>query len=318
MTDDERPLIRPTRRATNRLRRDRQADQPRPHGAQDQLIEVLDVAEDGVLKRSVRGRAAVRGAGDSRLRPSQVYGAATFYHLFELSSARRHDSCTVRTGTACFVKGADEIVHRVRPTLRRHRRGDVRGTPADEHSGRRAVRLVRSGDPVVVLDGEVLGREQPEYPTVALIEERVEGGARPMATPIDLARGGRTGAGGAEPDTRADQRRGRAQRADSPRAETSFAAMENEIEALSAGSREHPAERRRVAWACAAKVHSCGSSSAATTPRCTNWSTARSGAKSSAPTSASARRWRTTCSTTVSSLPSERDPRRPTRRRRSP
>ena len=97
---------------------------------------------------------------------------ATFYHLFELSSPGDH-SCTVCTGTACFVKGADEIVHRV------GRRYAVTAgeTSEDRRMTLRTARCLGSCGlaPVVVLDGEVLGREQPES-MVALIEERVEGG----------------------------------------------------------------------------------------------------------------------------------------------
>lgn len=142
----------------------------RVHGAQDQLIEVLHVAQDvfGYLSEDV----LLYVARALRLPPSQVYGVATFYHLFELSSPGDH-SCTVCTGTACFVKGADEIVHRV------GRRYAVTAgeTSEDRRMTLRTARCLGSCGlaPVVVLDGEVLGREQPES-MVALIEERVEGG----------------------------------------------------------------------------------------------------------------------------------------------
>jgi bidirectional [NiFe] hydrogenase diaphorase subunit len=40
---------------------------------------------------------------------SQVYGVATFYHLFTLTPPARH-TCVVCTGTACHIKGAASIL----------------------------------------------------------------------------------------------------------------------------------------------------------------------------------------------------------------
>ncbi len=125
--------------------------------AQDQLIEVLHVAQDvfGYLSEDV----LLYVAHALRLPPSQVYGVATFYHLFELSSPGEH-SCTVCTGTACFVKGADEIVRRVK------REYDVApgDTSADGRLTLRTARCLGSCGlaAVVVLDGTVLGRQEPD------------------------------------------------------------------------------------------------------------------------------------------------------------
>ncbi len=144
----------------------------RVHAAQDQLIEVLHVAQDvfGYLSEDV----LLYVARALRLPPSQVYGVATFYHLFELTSPGDH-SCTVCTGTACFVKGADEIVRRVG----QHYDVAAGGTSEDRRMTLRTARCLGSCGlaPVVVLDGEVLGKEQPTQ-MVAMIDERVEGGDR--------------------------------------------------------------------------------------------------------------------------------------------
>jgi bidirectional [NiFe] hydrogenase diaphorase subunit len=124
---------------------------------QDQLIEILHTAQDvfGYLSEDVLLYVA-RGL---RLPPSQVYGVATFYHLFELTSPGDH-SCTVCTGTACFVKGADEIVRRVG----QHYDVAAGGTSDDRRMTLRTARCLGSCGlaPVVVLDGEVLGKEQPD------------------------------------------------------------------------------------------------------------------------------------------------------------
>lgn len=44
-----------------------------------------------------------------RLPLSRVYGAATFYHYFTMKPQGKH-SCVVCTGTACYIKGAGELL----------------------------------------------------------------------------------------------------------------------------------------------------------------------------------------------------------------
>jgi bidirectional [NiFe] hydrogenase diaphorase subunit len=73
----------------------------------DALIEVLHKAQElfGFLEEDVLfyvARALL-------LPPSRVYGVATFYHLFTLKPQGEH-SCVVCLGTACFVKGANELL----------------------------------------------------------------------------------------------------------------------------------------------------------------------------------------------------------------
>src|SRR5947208_11665688 len=75
---------------------------------QDALIEVLHKAQDlfGYLEQDVLFYVA-RGL---KLPPSRVYGVATFYHLFSLKPQGAH-TCVVCLGTACFVKGAGQLLH---------------------------------------------------------------------------------------------------------------------------------------------------------------------------------------------------------------
>lgn len=74
---------------------------------QDSLIEVLHKAQElfGYLDHDVLFYVA-RGL---KLPPSRVYGVATFYHLFSLKPVGVH-TCVVCLGTACFVKGAGELL----------------------------------------------------------------------------------------------------------------------------------------------------------------------------------------------------------------
>ncbi len=125
--------------------------------AQDQLIETLHVAQDvfGYLDDDILtyvGRAL-------RLPPSAVYGVATFYHLFTFEAPGDH-TCMVCTGTACFVKGADDIVSAVSEGF-----GVGAGSTKDDGSlTLSTARCVGSCGlaPVVVLDGAVLGQRTPD------------------------------------------------------------------------------------------------------------------------------------------------------------
>jgi bidirectional [NiFe] hydrogenase diaphorase subunit len=125
--------------------------------AQDELIETLHLAQDifGCLDDGI----LIYLAHALRLPPSMVYGVATFYHLFTFEAPGEH-SCTVCTGTACFVKGADDIVSQISEAH------DVpAGTTTEDGSlTLRTARCIGSCGlaPVMVLDGEVLARQTPE------------------------------------------------------------------------------------------------------------------------------------------------------------
>jgi bidirectional [NiFe] hydrogenase diaphorase subunit len=74
---------------------------------QDALIEILHKAQElfGCLREDV----LLYVARALLLPPSRVYGVATFYHLFTLQPQGEH-VCVVCMGTACFVKGAGELL----------------------------------------------------------------------------------------------------------------------------------------------------------------------------------------------------------------
>lgn len=121
---------------------------------QDQLIETLHIAQDvfGYLDEGVLtyvSRAL-------RLPPSMVFGVATFYQLFTFEPAGDH-TCTVCTGTACFVKGAEDIVRAIGDAF------DVASgdTTEDGSLTLKTARCVGSCGlaPIVLIDGEVNGRE---------------------------------------------------------------------------------------------------------------------------------------------------------------
>jgi bidirectional [NiFe] hydrogenase diaphorase subunit len=139
--------------------------------AQDQLIETLHVAQDvfGYLSEDI----LLYVARALRLPHSMVYGVATFYELFTFDPPGDH-ACTVCTGTACFVKGADDIVQSV---------GTAYNVPAGQtaEDGSLTLKTARClGScglaPVVVFDGDVLGHQTPES-TLELVAAAVGGGS---------------------------------------------------------------------------------------------------------------------------------------------
>jgi bidirectional [NiFe] hydrogenase diaphorase subunit len=123
----------------------------------DALIEVLHNAQElfGFLKEDLLMYVA-RGL---KLPPSRVFGVATFYHLFTFAPKGEH-ACTVCTGTACFVKGANALVDEVtRATGARPGR-----TTADGRFSLDVARCLGSCGiaPIVVFDGQVCGNQTPE------------------------------------------------------------------------------------------------------------------------------------------------------------
>ncbi|MGL4552523.1 MAG: bidirectional hydrogenase complex protein HoxE [Gemmataceae bacterium] len=124
---------------------------------QDALIEVLHKAQDlfGYLDPSVL-RYVARGL---RLPPSRVYGVATFYHLFTLKPQGEH-TCVVCMGTACFVKGAGQILTAVE-ALAGVKAG---GTTADRKLSVLTARCIGACGiaPAVVFDGATAGQLTPD------------------------------------------------------------------------------------------------------------------------------------------------------------
>ena len=94
-------------------------------------------------------------AGSLNLPLSKVYGVATFYHLFTLKPKGRH-TCVICTGTACYIKGAGELVDAIEDKYG-IRPGET--TPDDELSVLDARCVGACGlAPIAVIDGDVLGK----------------------------------------------------------------------------------------------------------------------------------------------------------------
>lgn len=86
---------------------------------------------------------------------SQVYGVATFYNHFTMKPQGEH-TCVVCTGTACYIKGSGELLKSVAGSygIQPHET-----TPDGKLSLLTARCFGTCGSaPVVVVDGEVVGR----------------------------------------------------------------------------------------------------------------------------------------------------------------
>jgi bidirectional [NiFe] hydrogenase diaphorase subunit len=97
-------------------------------------------------------------ATDLRVPLSRVYGVATFYNFFTLKPQGRH-TCVVCTGTACYIKGADQIMNVLAE------RFDLKSgtTSPDGEVSVLTARCIGSCGlaPAAVLDGEVAAKLTP-------------------------------------------------------------------------------------------------------------------------------------------------------------
>lgn len=124
---------------------------------QDALIEVLHTAQEtfGFLEDDL----LIYVARQLKLPLSWVYGVATFYHFFSLKPQGEH-SCIICMGTACYVKRAAEIMDLLAAEF------DVEPghTTADGDFSLLSARCLGSCGlaPVLVIDGQVLGKETPQ------------------------------------------------------------------------------------------------------------------------------------------------------------
>jgi len=133
------------------------AQMRRHQHSSDALLEILHGAQElfGFLSDDVLMYVG-RGL---RLPLSRVYGVATFYNLFSLRPKGEH-TCTVCMGTACFVKGAGEILAGLESAYE----VPAGSTTADGKLSVVVARCVGACGiaPAVVFDAEVTGKQSRE------------------------------------------------------------------------------------------------------------------------------------------------------------
>lgn len=123
----------------------------------DALLEVLNAAQQsfGFLSEEL----LLYIAHELQVPMSKVYGVATFYHMFTFDPLGEHN-CIICTGTACHVKGSLQIVRALAEAFN----VKAGGTTEDGLFSLTTARCLGSCGlaPVVVLDGEVHGKENPD------------------------------------------------------------------------------------------------------------------------------------------------------------
>lgn len=124
---------------------------------QDALIEMLHKAQElfGYLEDDVLRYVAWK----LKLPASRVYGVATFYHFFTLKPQGAH-TCVVCMGTACYVKGANQIL----ATVEEHTHIKAGETTPDKQLSLLTARCIGACGiaPAVVYDDVVTPRQTPE------------------------------------------------------------------------------------------------------------------------------------------------------------
>jgi bidirectional [NiFe] hydrogenase diaphorase subunit len=134
-----------------------QATMRRNGNRQDALIEALHAVQEsfGFLDEdALRYVSAVL-----RVPLSRTYGVATFYHFFRLKPVGEH-TCVVCTGTACYIKGANQLLSSIQQAY-----GVKPGeTTADGRISLLTARCLGACGlaAAVVYDGEVAGRQDAD------------------------------------------------------------------------------------------------------------------------------------------------------------
>lgn len=130
----------------------------RKHGYRpDALIEALHTMQECFGFLDEVGLKFV--AQSLRLPLSKVFGVATFYHFFTLKPKGRH-TCVVCMGTACYIKGAQNILDEIEKKY-----GVKPGeTTKDDALSVLTARCIGSCGlaAAVVVDGNILGKVSPQ------------------------------------------------------------------------------------------------------------------------------------------------------------
>ena len=131
----------------------------------DALIETLHTVQeafgylDDIALRYV--------ASNLKVPLSRVYGVSTFYNFFTLKPQGEH-SCVVCLGTACYIKGAPQILEAIN-NLAHIKPGE---TTEDKKVSLLVARCLGTCGlaPAGVLDGEVMGKLEPR-----VVADKVQG-----------------------------------------------------------------------------------------------------------------------------------------------
>ena len=149
----------------------------------DALLEVLNTTQEafGFLSEDLM----IYVSRQLRTPLARVFGVATFYHLFSFKPLGEH-VCIVCLGTACYVKGAGEMLAALEKEFAL-KAGQT--TPDGKLSLSTARCLGCCGlAPVLVMDGSVAGKETPAT-SIGRVRAKAfgaaAGGPAPAPAPVE-------------------------------------------------------------------------------------------------------------------------------------
>jgi len=127
---------------------------PRPESS---LITILHKAQElyGYLNKEAMDEVA----STMEIPTAHIWGVATFYHYFNLSPMGKH-TIAVCLGTACYIKGAGEILDKLKEELR----VDIGQTSEDGLFTLQEARCLGACGlaPVMMVDGKIYGSLTPK------------------------------------------------------------------------------------------------------------------------------------------------------------
>jgi bidirectional [NiFe] hydrogenase diaphorase subunit len=138
----------------------------RRHGfSKESLIETLHTVQSTFGFLEVEALRFV--AANLRVPLSRVYGVATFYNFFTMKPQGEH-LCVVCMGTACYIKGGQQILDGIAQSSTHLAPGK---TTSDKKVSLVIARCLGTCGlaPVATFDGEMLGRTEP-----AQVTEKIE------------------------------------------------------------------------------------------------------------------------------------------------
>lgn len=125
--------------------------------SESNLIAILHKAQElyGYLSKEVMDEVAL--AMD--IPTAHIWGVATFYHYFNLTEQGKH-TIAVCLGTACYIKGAGEILDRIKEELKI----EVGGITEDKLFSLQIARCLGACGlaPVMMIDGKIYGSLTPK------------------------------------------------------------------------------------------------------------------------------------------------------------
>jgi NADH-quinone oxidoreductase subunit E len=131
--------------------------------SESNLISILHKAQErhGYLSREVMDEIAVA----MNIPTAHIWGVATFYHYFKLTQPGRH-VIAICLGTACYIKGAGEILKKLKEELKT----GIGGISPDGLFSLEEARCLGACGlaPVMMVDGKIFGTLTPKKVTEIL------------------------------------------------------------------------------------------------------------------------------------------------------